>query len=35
MRRTGIEYLYSFDDDFDRVEWITRLDTATDPYESG
>lgn len=31
MRRTGIEYLYSFDDDFDAVDGITRLDTATNP----
>lgn len=32
MQRTGVEYLYSFDDDFDRVEWITRLDTADNPF---
>jgi hypothetical protein len=32
MRRTGIEYLYSFDDDFDALGWITRLDTADNPF---
>lgn len=32
MRRTGIEYLYSFDDDFDAVDGITRLGTATNPF---
>lgn len=32
MRRTGIDYLYSFDDDFDAVDEITRLGTATDPF---
>lgn len=31
MQREGIEYLYSFDDDFDTVEGITRLNTAVDP----
>jgi predicted nucleic acid-binding protein len=31
-RRTGVEYLYSFDDDFDAVDGITRLDTAANPY---
>lgn len=33
MKRTGIEYLYSFDDGFDGIDWITRFDTATDPRE--
>lgn len=32
MQRTGIEYLYSFDNDFDGIEWITRLDTANNPF---
>jgi len=32
MQRTGIEYLYSFDDDFDAVDGITRLDAATNPF---
>jgi predicted nucleic acid-binding protein len=33
MERKGIEYLYSFDDDFDVVESVTRLETATNPFE--
>jgi predicted nucleic acid-binding protein len=32
MQRTGVEYLYSFDDDFDGIEWVTRLDTADHPF---
>lgn len=32
MQRESIEYLYSFDDDFDQLEWITRLDTADNPF---
>jgi predicted nucleic acid-binding protein len=32
MEREGIEYLYSFDDDFDVIEGITRLSTADDPF---
>jgi len=32
MQRTDIEYLYSFDDDFDGVEGITRLNTANNPF---
>lgn len=31
MERTETEYLYSFDDDFDAIEGITRLETANDP----
>jgi hypothetical protein len=31
MQRTGIEYVYSFDTDFDAVDGITRLDTAVNP----
>lgn len=30
--RTDIEYLYSFDDDFDALDHITRLDTPDDPF---
>jgi predicted nucleic acid-binding protein len=32
MERTELEYLYSFDDDFDQLDWITRLDTADNPF---
>lgn len=32
MERTEIEYLYSFDDDFDVLEDVTRLNTADNPY---
>lgn len=32
MDRTDIDYLYSFDDDFDTVTDITRLETADDPF---
>ena len=32
MEREGIEYLYSFDGDFDAIEGITRLETADDPF---
>lgn len=32
MRRTSIEYLYSFDDDFDEIEGITRLETPDNPF---
>jgi hypothetical protein len=28
----GIEYIYSFDDDFDAVEGVTRLTTATNSF---
>ena len=33
MQREGIEYLYSFDDDFDAVDSVTRLATAENPFE--
>jgi predicted nucleic acid-binding protein len=33
MDRTDITYLYSFDDDFDAVEHLNRLDTATNPFD--
>lgn len=32
MEREGIEHLYSFDDDFDTLETITRLETPTNPF---
>lgn len=32
MQHEGIEYIYSFDDDFDAVDGVTRLNTATDPF---
>lgn len=32
MERTDIGFLYSFDDDFDALEHITRLDTPDDPF---
>lgn len=32
MRRTGVEYVYSFDDDFDRFDGVTRLATAANPF---
>jgi predicted nucleic acid-binding protein len=33
MDREDIEYLYSFDDDFDALSGITRLDTAENPLQ--
>lgn len=33
MDRNGIEYLYSFDDDFDVVPGLTRLDTVDNPLD--
>ena len=33
MQREDIEYLYSFDDDFDTLDWVTRLGTADDPFD--
>jgi predicted nucleic acid-binding protein len=32
MERENIEYLYSFDDDFDALENVTRLATADNPF---
>ncbi|ELZ36077.1 hypothetical protein C471_14747 [Halorubrum saccharovorum DSM 1137] len=32
MDREGIEYLYSFDDDFDTIQGITRLETPDNPF---
>lgn len=31
-RQHGCEYVYSFDDDFDGVDEIARLDTPADPF---
>lgn len=33
MEREGVEYLYSFDDDFDVIEDLTRLETPENPFE--
>jgi predicted nucleic acid-binding protein len=33
MQREGVEYLYSFDDDFDAVVDVARLATAENPFE--
>jgi predicted nucleic acid-binding protein len=32
MERTDLEFLYSFDDDFDAIEGISRLETADNPF---
>lgn len=32
MERTDIEYLYSFDEDFDGLGVVTRLDTPVNPF---
>lgn len=34
MTTDGIGYCYSFDDDFDGIDGVTRLDTASNPYET-
>ncbi len=33
MEREGLEYLYSFDADFDELEHVTRLETAHNPFD--
>lgn len=33
MQANRLEYLYAFDDDFDAAEDISRLDTASNPYQ--
>lgn len=33
MQRTEIEYLYSFDDDFDAVTDLSRLNTPENPFQ--
>jgi len=32
MQAEGLGYLYAFDDDFDAVPGLTRLNTASDPF---
>lgn len=32
MENEGLEYLYSFDDDFDAVDGFTRFETITNPF---
>lgn len=32
MRNENIEYIYSFDDDFDQVDGVTRLNAPTNPF---
>lgn len=32
MRREGVTYLYSFDEDFDGIDGIERLNAAENPY---
>lgn len=33
MQTEGLGYLYAFDDDFDAVDDVYRLETATNPYD--
>jgi len=33
MHTEGLGYLYAFDDDFDAIEDVYRLDTAANPYD--
>jgi len=33
MQREGIEYVYSFDADFDSVDGVRRLNSAVDPFD--
>jgi Predicted nucleic acid-binding protein, contains PIN domain len=33
MQTADLDYLYAFDDDFDAIEGIHRLATATNPYD--
>jgi predicted nucleic acid-binding protein len=33
LQREEVEYLYSFDDDFDALDDVTRLATAINPFE--
>ena len=33
MQSASIDYLYAFDDGFDGVETVARLETATNPFE--
>lgn len=34
MRRMGLRYIYSFDDDFDQFEDVRRLDAAVNPFDA-
>lgn len=34
LRRTDLEYLYSFDDDFDAVDDLVRLTTPENPFDA-
>ena len=31
-RREGVSYVYSFDDDFDAIAWMTRLNAPENPF---
>jgi predicted nucleic acid-binding protein len=33
MQTEGLDYLYALDDDFDAVDDVRRLETATNPYD--
>ncbi|WP_101295373.1 type II toxin-antitoxin system VapC family toxin [Halegenticoccus soli] len=33
MRRVGLEYIYTFDSEFDAIEWVTPLNTAVNPFD--
>lgn len=33
MERQGVEFIYSFDDDFDVLPGLVRVNTATDPFD--
>ncbi|WP_254522552.1 PIN domain-containing protein [Natrinema caseinilyticum] len=33
MQSNGLEYIYAFDDDFDRIDELFRLETATNPFD--
>lgn len=35
MRAEDVEFIYSFDDDFDAFDGVTRLTAATDPFSPG
>lgn len=32
MDRVGLEYIYTMDGEFDRLDWVTRLSTADNPF---
>jgi hypothetical protein len=33
MQRQDLEYIYTFDDDFDHFDGITRLTSVSNPFE--